>query len=78
MRGLAGVFIGSRPGQASLGRVAFWLAAGMCLFRFWVFGLEAPTGLVNFLWALIAYNFGGKAANKFGPRGPGADESRGR
>jgi len=77
MRGLSGVFIGSRPGQASLGRVAFWLATGMCI-RFWIFGLEAPTGLTEFLWALLFYNFGGKAVNKFGTKGSGADESRGR
>lgn len=76
MKGLAGIVVGGRPGQASMGRVAFWLAAGMCLFRFWAFGQEAPAGLMDFLWALLLYNFGGKTVNKFGSRAPGADRGR--
>ena len=69
LKPLAGLIIGGRD-TASLGRVAFWLVMGLCVW-FWLGRpVESfPPSLGDALWVVLAYNFGGKAVNTFGRRG---------
>ena len=64
---LAGLVVGGRD-TASLGRVAFWLVFGLCVW-FWVAGREVPATMDDALWWVLAYNLGGKAVNNFSRRG---------
>ncbi len=80
MNKLAGLLVGGRN-TASLGRVAFWLVFGLCVY-FWLGQpVEAfPDSLDGALYTVLGYNLGGKAVNNFSRRGrrwPGTGEKSG-
>lgn len=69
MKRLAGLVVGGRD-TASLGRVAFWLVFGLCVWFWLARPVEAfPPTLGDALWVVLAYNLGGKAVNNFSRRG---------
>lgn len=69
MNKLAGLVVGGRD-TASLGRVAFWLVFGLCVY-FWLGRPvpDFPPSLELALGAVLAYNLGGKAVGSFSRRG---------
>jgi hypothetical protein len=72
--------VGTRK-TASLGRVAFWIVFGLCIW-FWVAGREVSPTMGETLWAVLAYNLGGKAVNNFSrhdrQKGRDHDDDKGR
>lgn len=72
MNKVAGLVIGYRP-TASMGRVAFWVVFGLCVYFWLARPVEAfPPSLETAMGFTLAYNFGGKAVNQFSHR-PGGD-----
>jgi hypothetical protein len=62
IKAISGIFVGGRA-TCSMGRVAFWLAFLLALYR-WVIGQDIPPGHLSVLVAIMGYVFGSKFIGK--------------